>query len=1132
MKNKDVNYQEQPELDLREIGKGATAYPELTYNRLPSSAPIEQPDSSLFAAVFFRDNTIGSFLARPEATAFDPNKNMGLDYVRFVPRRHMEQHDAYALVTNDDEAFSVMRSVDAENERTRMVAENPWKSFFYNFGNQAIDPVNAFPGSILFRNVTRMSNTAKAALQAGAAGVISSTAQEAFIQGNQLTRTAEESIMNPIVAGIFSSVIGGAASEFGPQLSKMSKGAKQRAKRELLNVLTDKDTPLTPYGPGGGAMMARVNDNTLAKMPKFVQKAMVTSLMNDMLTSDFQAPKDVAAQLFQNNYTFIKNESGIPSINAESQIKLDISKSMRTLIDVQNAFFEQAGVKRGLMKADPTGQILNYDRFESAVAHTLFSGETHDNAGVNKAAKLIRDNIFDPRKDAAIELGLLPEGVTPKNAFDYFSVHWNQQKIKEDPNGFMSMATGWFKQVNDVVKGIHENAEYKALAEEIRAAKKEKAQKKQVKQLEEKLSKLAREIALRSLPEDGVESIFHTTGAKKGRLRKPLKKWELEIQAQQTRDRIIGNDNSRLKSHIVNQLNRRGRPLTDRSFLIPQRLAFEWQNQNASDVARSYIHAMDPVIRMTQMARDLEYKSIADWHDGAIEKLRKEMHEKTKTESVEALKARQEEYKADLEAKKYQTEDQKIRLEKEIAQLEKQIKEKPKEGKKLSDTDKAFKKQSQNITKAFELLLGIYGDGPNILDNSAAKYYKAFLNWNYIRLLGFMTLSSIPDMGLHVLTHGPFASIYHGLRPVLKSAFGFAKNMSKDDLNAIGYACNTVMGTRLKSMSGHEGLSTQPSFFGRTADKMVESFGNVTLMNQWNDTQQVIAGTLSINRILKAVEAHANGTLSKAEQTRLARLGIDVSEYGIIHEKWKAYGGEDGGTYFADWNNWEIKNKEEAKALQSFQRAVANEIDSTVIVPGLGDKPLIAQTNFGKLLLQFKSFAFAATNKILFAGIQRRHDANTYFGMATMLALGSLSYLVSQAVRGNKDIDLSFKKLAHEAIDRSGLLGILAEVYNMAEKAGLGFGTQASRYQSRSLWGALLGPSTGAVDEMLGLINAMRKADGEHPLTTKDFEKLLRLAPYQNLFYTYFLSRKVSGALAPKLGFEEAQDKRVREMFK
>src|SRR5690606_6058842 len=255
------------------------------------------------------------------------------------------------------------------------------------------------------------------------------------------------------------------------------------------------------------------------------------------------APKRVANELYDHGYGTVKNESGSPNVDAESYIKHDLRKQAAVAIEYQDIFFEQAGVKKGLLaetranraaQNDPTGRILNFERFDSEVAQTIFTGETHPNAAVNKAAQLLNDKVFIPYRDAAINLGLLPKDVSPKNAFAYFSVHWNAQKIKEDPAGFMAMTLGWFEKVNEVGKGVRETPEYKGLSAEVEAAKtaikvaKESGHTQQVKTLNEhvktlreKQSKLAKELASRSLAKDEVEGIFHTTGKRKGTLRSP-----------------------------------------------------------------------------------------------------------------------------------------------------------------------------------------------------------------------------------------------------------------------------------------------------------------------------------------------------------------------------------------------------------------------------------------------------------------------------------------------------------------------------------------------------------------------------------------------------------------------------------
>lgn len=1085
-------------LDLGELGGRLTKQPAITYGRSQSMQPLTNPSQNLFSAIFFRDTTIGAILSSREQGTFDPNVHDEFDFLKLVPERYIDRFDAYARATTPQEAREVTQQLDDEYQALNTIAASPYKSFFYSFGAQAIDPINWIPGTVIFGNATRLSRVAKAAFNAGSTALVTTALQEAIIQPYQLTRELDESIFNILAAGTLASVLGGAGAAFGPGAAKYSAKARDFARDELINLYTDTAKKLSPNGT--------LDANSIAKMPKPVQFFMKNSLMNRMLTSDLDTPKAVAAELFEHNYTLEKNVDGTANKFAELNIKLDLAKGATTLIDYDDIFFAQAGVKRGFMayrnaakraSSDPAGIILNKNSFDSAVGFRMFSDIPHANEAVNKAADLLNERIVKPTLDALVAQGHLPEGVTPKNAKKYFSVVWNKQKIKEYEVDFMDMASTWFKRISDVTRQVRDNLEYKTLDAEVTSLKKDlkKAKalgqkdkahsiKDQLTLKQKKLEDFTRSVAGLSLEPDELEAIFHTKGAKKGQLRKPLSDTEIKANVRATVDRITGNDTSKIRDGIVAQLDKKTRSMRDRTFLIPQRVAWEWQIQSAPDVMASYLRAVTPVIRMTEMAREKGFDTIKEWHDGRINQLKTEFEMRKKGAS----------------------------------------------GKDAAKFDKQFNAQRENITNSFKMLLGIYGDGPNIHDNSAAKFYRTLMDWNYIRLLGFMTLSAIPELGLHVFTHGPFSFMYDGLRATLKQSLGVIDSFTKNDLNALGYAMETAMGTRLKSLAAHDGLTTQPTFMSKLMDRMVNTFGNVSLINQWNDIQQTIAGTMGINRTLHAIEKYmTTGKLAKSERTRLAQIGIDEKHFPVIYEMWKKHGGADGGTYFANWTQWEVDSPLHAAALLDFQRSVAHEIDSIVIKPGLGDKPSFAQTGLGRLLTQFKSYQFAATNKILFSGLQRLDDINMYYGIVSMLSLGALSYVAREAAKGNRNIDLSFERLADESINRSALLGIVSEAYNIANKAG--FGATTSRYDSRGLWGMLLGPSVGLTDEFLGVFNRVRTMDNDKPLTTKDLEKLLRLAPYQNLFYTYYLSRKVLGKAAESSGIAPPQSEKYRELF-
>lgn len=547
-------------------------------------------------------------------------------------------------------------------------------------------------------------------------------------------------------------------------------------------------------------------------------------------------------------------------------------------------------------------------------------------------------------------------------------------------------------------------------------------------------------------------------------------------QVEQTVDTILGDVSGTLLNPFLNNLKGvETKPFKTRHILADQESMREWHITDASKVAGMYIHAMVPVIELNRFAQANGAKDLPEFKIQIAEKILDEYNQKSKGLTGKSA--------------------QKLRRQR--------------------DND------INDINTTFDLLLGIYGDGPNVLNDKTKEYYRNFSKWNSTRLLGHMTLSSIPDAGIHVFANGPYRLVHDGLMQM----YSQAKKVSKQDLRAIGYGLETELGTRLKSYSDHQGLSTNPGPFTRALDSLSHSFGNFSLMNQFNSIQQNVAGHMSINRTLTMIHKVVNGEkVSQKEIERVAILGLDRKYFDIIASFTKDNISD--GTRFADWTNWEIKTAEEAKALSDFKNSVGADIDSIVIVPGLGDRVQIgrfdANTPGGKLLFQFKTFLMAATNRILYSGIQRRNDINVYLGAVSMMALGGLSYIVSSILRGSEP-DLSFKNLSHEAIDRSGLLGIWGETVNIGSKL-LGFGG-VSRYQSRDIWGALTGPTGGALSEVLSIMNKVRGVTlNDETLNTKDAEKIARLFPLQNLAWWHGPRRALVHEGAVALGAEDIED--------
>lgn len=546
-------------------------------------------------------------------------------------------------------------------------------------------------------------------------------------------------------------------------------------------------------------------------------------------------------------------------------------------------------------------------------------------------------------------------------------------------------------------------------------------------------------------------------------------------QVEQTIDHILGDNQGQMLNPILDKLSGgSAKPLKGRKMTVAQDEMMEWHITDIPRIVDMYSRAMHPMLRLTELAQKLGVKDINEMREYFSTKIMQEYDAAAKGKTGE-----------------------------DIAKLEKQ-----------RDAD------IRDMKTTLALLQGVYGAGPNVLNDSARTFYQNFMKWNYIRLLGYMTISSMADAGVQVFVHGPYRFIHQGL----VQSFSQVRQIAKQDLRAIGYALETELGSRIKSYAEHQGLSTNPGPFTKGLDALTQGFGNLSLMNQWNSLMQSIAGHVGIDRTLQTIHKFVKGEkVSDIEMERVIRNGLDKKHWKTIYEFTKD--NDSDGTLFADWTNWAINTPAEREALTQFQASIAKEIDNIVIVPGLGDKFQIgnidAHQPLGKMLFQFKTFLMAATNRVTVSGIQRRNDVNTYLGVLAMLSMGALSYIVASLVRGDEP-DLSFKRLGAEAVDKSGLLGIWGELGNIGAKA-LGF-TGTSRYASRDVVGSLIGPSAGAVSEVVStlqtVMDSMRSLDDpkHRYITTKDAQKLLRLAPMQNLFYIHQLNRKATRGLALELG--------------
>ena len=177
-------------------------------------------------------------------------------------------------------------------------------------------------------------------------------------------------------------------------------------------------------------------------------------------------------------------------------------------------------------------------------------------------------------------------------------------------------------------------------------------------------------------------------------------------------------------------------------------------------------------------------------------------------------------------------------------------------------------------------------------------------------------------------------------------------------------------------------------------------------------------------------------------------------------------------------------------------------------------------SQLGALILQFKSFAIASTQRTAFAGLQRA-DREVLQGMVGLFVMGGIAHMLKEAIAGRDVTEEGEAEFVLNAIDRSGMLGVVTDANAILErwshgKLGLSpaFGSEGvKKYSNRGGVDAVVGPNLGMVEQIMsaGRVAAEFRTGGD--IDPKDISTLRRVIPYQNLFYLRWLFDRTEGAL-------------------
>ncbi|CRL63049.1 hypothetical protein [Proteus penneri] len=1111
-------YEQQPD-DVLSADINAVQQPEPTYGDNVSPSwydPINPLDDrrqtkELRDAAFRIDNSVGSLIATAPFNQFEDVDGYNPFEDELTLSGYEDYADAFIHSNSPQETAAIKQRIDREKNDRQQLMDSGGAGIVSSIAMGVIDPINVaammIPGGAIVKGGSVATTAGKFALANTAGGV----ASEMALHSTQETRTLTESAINITLDAMIGGTLGSAAQlvkNRGELVTKVRNdliGEQQSGQQNIPNNIPDNSSV--------GAM--EVPNTTLEqetlKGPSFINRTMNVSPVGRVAQSPSKTARQINQQLTENNFTFAKNEEGIATFTAvETKVRGYETLVYKQVESTKDHFkqYRQSG-----------GRDMSYYQFSEAVGDAMRNGDTHAIPQVAEAARSIRP-IFEATKDRMVELGILREGVKVTTAQSYFPRIFKFDKVINDRTNLKSIFSNWLGSVNQnavnkakgslgraeigIDKARNASPQAERLGLEIKEAESWSGKKSLLMDDISKYQKLineknAVEVELNSL--SNLAKLNKTQTRRQATLQRKLQRIsdaENKLPALQRSVDILDNPRKFRNEHrrltrIANSLTRYDRIRQSALNRITP-LEREELDAAADDIVNKIIGAPSGIVP-SELLPDGLVKHAGFTKDRTLnipDKLIKDYLESDVNYVMENY-IRQVAPEIELTAKfgRVDMDDQIKAITEEYNQLIADATT-PKERSRLEAQREA---DLRDIRGMRDRLLGTYG-APKDPSSFFVRAGRVARHVNFLRLLGGMTISSLPDMARPIMQHG----LRSALKPLGKMLTDIgARRIAKSDLREMGIGLEYALSSRSKVIADLSDPYSRRSYLERGLQWSSQKFGNFTLMNQYTDFMKMWSGVVTQSKVLRAANTlDAGGSLSKREIKKLAHIGIDESMLKRIADQFKRHGEDLDGMLTGHSHLWDDRVVRE-----TFQAAVLKDVRTTVITPGIGDTPLMMSSELGKIVMQFKTFFFATHNRALVSGIQSG-DASFYYGALLQVALGSLVYILKAKMAG-RDINTEPANLVKEGLDWSGMMGWLGEPNNVLENLSGGTygmsamfgGPPASRYQSRNGIGALLGPTFDLGGDIKNITSGVLNGEFDD----REVRSVRKLLPFQNLFY-------------------------------
>ena len=1159
----------------------------------PFSVPIFEPEpevegaslSEAWGPLFRTQNTIGAAIAdaRPgvDRKTEDPLPDEWFDE---LPDRYRPFISSFNGVTQQD-ADHWIETTDQEIEDLELISRlSTAEQIAGGLAVALPDAPTLLLGGI--GGATTLGGRVAAGVGLGAADAVLT---EALLLPTQVTRTNTDRAVSVAASALLGGVLGGGVHAISGRAGDNIAATK---------VALDRDEDIGPPQAVGGdafpdsvgaAATDRVtnDDLSLASEQEAILRATPTALAPNV-----RAAKSSSAAGKSTMYKLLENDFDLVNLD-----RTDIGPAVETLIKVKTDAFS-VKMERALMR----GQKISGSskrKFNEDTGRAMRRGDLDQiNQGVTSSAQDLRKEVYDPLLNEAISLGMLPADVKVETAASYFARSWNTEKLVAERDVFIARTTNWAKgelealefarqaegfrgdaaqdinvlrrkqEVIDKARTVDPDIDEDGLASLFQTASAERGKVQSVRDFVtarggiSKADPQANDITPYSRPgflrANGGLSLdkMREAAAEEGYL--PMDSTVADFVDLLSED-IGGGTRAYRPADLDDVANAES---IDEAFGELARLGISKEEARGlmeTFGPRKSVDARDPQeidSDAIQTATDIwtqltggEAATDATPFQPAV--TRGPLKDRTFSAPDEMFEDFLDSNAANVTARHIRTMVAEIELTKAFgrADMQDQIREVETDYRSLLDeaTTPAertrLKKEQDKMVDAIRTSRDILR-GTHLAQSHASKLAAAarvLKGYNFVRALGGVVTSAIPDVSKHVMVHGMQAVTGDGFR-VLRAALPDlttkeVRSFVKREAEAAGIA-EVLLNTRAMAYADLDNPYQRVGAVERFSEGMTKWGATLSGSNHWNQIMKEWASGLYIQRMNRVMDAGFENA-SKGDLNYLRTLKIGKADAAEIFDELRAHRTQEGKLFDPNTHLW---TNDRARSV--FLAAMRQDADSIIVTPGVGTKVQKVGgadlTHFAaSLALQFKNFWIASHQRTMMRMAANPDRGRVVSGTIMATALGMFAFYL-KTVQANRELPDNLGTWLAEGIDRSGMIPLYMEMNNVAEGvgapglyrmlgemgvvAGSGDGPKrASRFAQRNAAGAALGPSAGVISDVRTIAKDLideadpraKPGEGIQPSTITATRRLTPFANHPGVkeFLSHFLVPELQEAV-------------------